>query len=283
VGPSQSGSCSTNAPLGTTRDYSALPGSGYRFGANTFTGAPVPPFTGDCVPDPFFFFQCRVTVDKPGGEDTLVTFYPEPGLAAGQMVSGLDAAISAAHTALINGVISGALAIPGAITMPGVPPPGAGTVGGLLTGIVRTNPNFPNVPNLGPSHPHEIIEDAMQHGLSGPDPTLVSSTGAALTPAQPNPMRAVPAAVSAKKKKRKKPKTIVLGTYVTPTNGRSLVQPVLQLTAAGRKLLARIGALNKRRKRKIVPKMSFLQIFQPADGGSSGGAVINFKLKKGGP
>lgn len=273
--------CFSNQPLGAILDYTAFPDAGYRLGRFSFLG--------DCTP--FSANQCRVTADK-AVENSLITFHPKPDVSAEQMRKGLDAAADAILKG-IGAAVSGGKGPskpPAQIVMPPVIPPGSGGVGGLLTSIVKRP--IAGAPNLGVPPPAKIVEDAKNKLVGSDGGSLLSDAGGGLisdkggglisdagSGVQASASRAVAAAVSAKKKKKKpKAKTVVLGSYVTRTDGSS-IQPVLQLTAAGRKLLARIGALNKRRKRKIVPKTSFLQVFQPADNGSWGGAVINLKLK----
>lgn len=272
--------CTTTEQLGTVRDYTATPDSGYRVSSGSFAG--------DCVS--IASNQCRVTVDKPGGESSTVSFYPQPALSAEQ-VRQLLAAVFDAISKAMGGVVvppkkGKPTKPPGQLVLPPQVPPGVGLVGGAWMGNVKTNKG---IPVITPPPPAKIVETARAALLGSDGATLIGSDGGTLLGSDGGTLigsdggtrrGAPPLAASAKKKKKKKPKakTVVLGTYVMPTDGSS-IQPVLQLTSAGRKLLAKIGAKNRKRKKKIVPNTSFLQVFQPQDKGASGGAVTNIKLK----
>jgi hypothetical protein len=272
--------CITTEQLGTIRDYTATPDPGHRLGSFSFAG--------DCPA--ISANQCRVTVDKPGGESSLVTFYPQPALSAEQ-VRQLLAAVFAAISRAMGGVVvppkkGNPSPPPAQLVLPPFVPPGAGQVGGAWMGNVRT---VNGIPVTTPPPPAKIVEAAKGSLIGSDGGSLIGSDGGSLIGSDGGSLisdkgvgrrGALPLAASAKKKKKKKPKakTVVLGTYVMPTDGSS-IQPVLRLTPAGRKLLQRIGALNKKRKKKVVPNTSFLQVFQPEDKGAYGGAVTNIKLK----
>jgi hypothetical protein len=252
-------------------------------------GHRVSSFAGDCVA--IGGNQCRVTVDKPGGEFSTVTFYPGPALSAEQVrqiVAEILNLISRSFHNVVSPPRNGnPPKTPAQLLMPPQIPPAAGNVGGFWAGDQKI---VNGVPIITPPPTDKLVQAAKGKLVGSDGGTLIGSDGATLIGNDGTTIgligndgttrRGALAVASAKKKKKKKPKakTVVLGTYVMPTDGSS-IQPVLRLTPAGRKLLAKIGALNRKRKRKIVPNTSFLQVFQPEDKVGTGGAVTNIKLK----
>ena len=273
--------CANNEPLGAIRDYTAVPDPGYRLGNFSFLG--------DCVA--ISVNQCRVTVDKPGGESSLITFHPQPAVSAEQ-IRQLLASVATAISNSLGASLGGGGGRknppkpPAQLVLPPKVPPGVGELGAVVAGSFKNIKGKP-VPVTSP--PGKVVELA-KGALIGSDGAtmlsdggggLIGSDGATLIGSDGATRRgALPLAATAKKKKKKKAKakTIVLASYVMPTDGSS-VQPVLKLTAAGRKTLAKIGALNSRRKKKIVPNVAYLEVFQPQDNSGSGGALTNVRLK----
>ncbi len=110
--------------------------------------------------------------------------------------------------------------------------------------------------------------------------TLIGSDGATLI-SDKGVGRVQLAGISAKKKK--KPKTYVLGRYTGRTDGSGTFSATFKLTKEGQKVMKQIAAHNTKLKqegRKAIPlPTTFVQVIQPADRSGTGGSFTKIEIK----
>jgi hypothetical protein len=244
--------------------------------------------------------QCRVNVDKPGGENSLITFYPQPvtaGTDLSKTVGAVGDAIGKAIGAVVKPPKKGKKpkSPPTLIPLPPRPPVGVGNLGAAVA-VSFLQKNGSLIPISTP--PAKIISENAGQVIGQNGASVVGQNGASVigqngaTIISENggqifaPKFAGAAAsrsgqaTTAKKRKGKKGRTVtyLLGQYSATMNGTAQT-PTLALTGVGRQLLRRIGKLNGKRKKRIVPKATLVEVFQPQDKGDSGGTYTEFELK----